>query len=270
MASHMAVSAQARAKTVRTWGWKDVVFPILSALAGAFLVMSVIDRVFIPWAPTTPIHDPEVMTPVMHAWHYALMVAHAGALMALPLLALVWKPRHRPLVMQYVAGMGLSTAAIDVPFRPDDAMVLGIAALILIALFPGFRNLLARPQLRGGSKLLLGLTALITPVLLYNMVQLIQFHVMGVGGDHATAGHWINSAALWPSVMLAGVLAATKRPGWQLLGIANGLFFLYGGAASIALRTFDGSWGTTFGWAGVVVGLLYLGLTVYENREQRA
>jgi hypothetical protein len=264
----MAASARTVARAARTWTWKDIALPLVSAVFGAFLLLNVVDKAFIAWAPTTPIHDPEVMTPIMHAWHYALMFSHIAFLMAPALLALVWKPRQRPLVMQYVAGMGLSTAAFDLAFRPDEGIILGVGTLILIALYPGFRALLARPQLRGGSKLLLGLTALITPVLLYNMVRLTQWAIMGVGGDHATAGHWINSAAIWPTVILAGFLAATKRPGWQLLAIAAGLFFVYTGAASIALATFDGSWGPTFGWAGVVVGLAYLALTAYEIRRR--
>src|SRR5438093_62790 len=63
----------------------------------------------------------------------------------------------------------------------------------------------------------------------------------GVGGEHAAQFHWIESVIISIVLVLAGVLAATKRPGWRALGIIVGLAFVYLGAAALQVPYHDGS-----------------------------
>jgi hypothetical protein len=65
-------------------------------------------------------------------------------------------------------------------------------------------------------------------------------------------------------LVLAGVSAATRRPGWRALGFLTGLTYLYLGAAAISLPNQVGSWGTVGGIAGMLGGLAFIVVTLWE------
>ena len=252
------------------WTWKDLLFPLISGAFGLFLAIAQIGYVFVPWMPHAAIHDPAVAVPAMHLWHYAQAGMHGLLLLALPLFLLVWRPRQRVLLMQFLLTAGGLLALLIVPVRTLDAIPVTVALVVLTVLYPYRRGLAARPAVQRLSRPLLGLTLLLSPFLLLEAVRLVQWQIEGVGGEHATAGHWIAAAAIPLTLIIAGLLAATRQPGWRALGVITGLSFLYLGVAAIALPRHDGSWGTIGGAASLIAGATYLLLTYREGRKRTA
>ena len=82
--------------------------------------------------------------------------------------------------------------------------------------------------------------------------------------------HWLTSVVLALLMLLAGVLAATKQPGWYVLGFIAGLAFLSLGSMALFLTGYAGSWGTTGGVLGIVGSLGYIVTTGVEMRKGRS
>ena len=85
--------------------------------------------------------------------------------------------------------------------------------------------------------------------------------------EHALHHHWMGSAAVAVALALAGLLAATRRPGWRALGIIIGLAYLYLGLAALAIPQADGSWGIDGGLLALLGGSGFLVATVLEGRR---
>lgn len=66
---------------------------------------------------------------------------------------------------------------------------------------------------------------------------------------------------------LAGFLAATRRPGWPVLGVLVGLALLHQGAAAVTLPYQPGSLGLTGGGMALGGGLLFIIVTLIEMRK---
>jgi hypothetical protein len=201
-----------------TWSWKDLLFPLVSGAIGLLLVIEQTTNFLVPWTPHPTIHDPKVAAPAMHLWHYAQAGMHGLLLLALPLFLLVWRPRQRVLIMQFLLAAGGLMALLIVPVRTQDAIPVAVALVVLTVLYPYRRGLLARPAVQRLSRPLLGLTLLLSPFLLREAVRLVQWQIEGVGGEHAAVGHWIGAASIPLTLIIAGLLAATRQPGWRALG----------------------------------------------------
>jgi hypothetical protein len=80
-------------------------------------------------------------------------------------------------------------------------------------------------------------------------------------------GRWAESIDLALTLIVAGLLTATRRPGWRELGIITGLAYLYLAAAALAVPDQAGSWGVAGGIASVLGGLAYIGATLVEARR---
>lgn len=261
----MTSTTRARTTSVTNWTWKDIAFPLISGALGLLLLLTTGTYLVVPWQHHADIHDPTVAVPLMHLWHYAQAGMHSTLLMAAPVLLSAWRPRQRVLLMQFVVVAVGVLAVMLLPWRPKDALTVTIMFGVLTALYPDLRSLVSRPRFHGASRPLLGLTLLCSPFLVYESVWLVRLQVLGHGGDHATAGHWIAAASIPLTIIVAGLFAASKRPSWRSLGSIAGVSLLYLGAAAFGLRGFDGSWGPTGGGAALVAGVAYLILTWRET-----
>ena len=65
-------------------------------------------------------------------------------------------------------------------------------------------------------------------------------------------------------LVLGGLLSATKRAGWNVLGILIGVALLYLGVAAFVTAGSPGSWGTVGGILAVLGGVAYISFTCYE------
>ncbi|HJZ48470.1 MAG TPA: hypothetical protein VKE41_14935, partial [Roseiflexaceae bacterium] len=147
--------------------------------------------------------------------------------------------------------------------QPLDPMSFVILAIV-IAAYPAPRALISVSREGRVSIPLLGLSILTAALLLPEISRLVPMQLAGLGGEHATENHWILTANLELMLIAGGLLAATKRPGWQALGIIIGLAFVYLGVASISLPYYAGSWNLWGGALATVGGWAYIGATLWE------
>ena len=118
----------------------------------------------------------------------------------------------------------------------------------------------------GGNRLHLALALAAAPFLLVNAWTNLTLQYTDVS-EHALHNHWGGSAALALTLLLAGLLVASRRPGWRPLGVIIGLAYLYLGAAALSIPHHDGSWGLLGGLLALAGGVAYLAATAIEARR---
>ena len=152
---------------------------------------------------------------VIHRWHEAQSGAFMTILFGGSLLALLWKPQNKPLLMQYlVLSIGIVclffATATGAGFMPIVLVIGMVFIAILAAAYPRPRDLI-------------------------------------VGGS----------------------MAATRRPGWRAVAFIIGITYLYLGSMALLLPDYAGSWGTIGGVLGLLGGLSYIGVTLFEVQRTR-
>src|SRR6266545_5297621 len=256
--------ATIRMSRVKRLPWRTVVFFVLAGLFVLLLMADALPGLLELWvllSGPTPSYTPE-----LHRWHGAMWGTLTGLLFGGSLLIVLWRPRTKPLVMQFVALTGIILLGVGMINRDLAAFILMVVFLLVIVAYPAPRALLDVSRPEPFSRPLLALSLLAAVLLAANAWRNLHWQLAGVGGEHATLHHWIFSAVMDVVLVLAGQLAATKRPGWRTLGIITGLALLYLGVASIALPYHDGSWGMTCGVVSAIGGLAFLAATAWEMR----
>ena len=257
----MATIATSRGKRLP---WRTIVFSILAGLFALLLMADALPGLLQPWVLLS---GPEPgYTPELHRWHAVMWGILSGVLFGGSLVSVLWRPCSRPLVMQFVALTGIILFGVGMINRDLAAFILMVVFLLIVAAYPAPRALLDVSRPGPFSRPLLALSLLAAALLAPNAWHNSYWQLIGVGGEHATLYHWAFSAALDAVLVLAGLLAATKRPGWRTLGIMTGLALLYLGVASIALPDHDGSWGMMGGVVSAIGGLAFLTATAWEMR----
>ena len=228
---------------IKRWDWRRIVFTVIAGVVTYFLLTNLF-RLAAPWAAMAwyPHDDPRQLNPELHRWHEAMWGAVTGILNGGVLLTLLWRPRQNPLLIQFMA-------------------------LVVIGAYPAPRALLDFSREGPISRPLLALNLAVALLLVPYIIQLTLWQRQGFGGEHATANQWISDVEHAVFLLLATLLASTKRPGWRTLGTLTGLVLLYLGIAALALPGYAGSWGITGGILSLVGGLLYLIVTMSEARK---
>jgi len=252
---------------MKRWDWRAIVFTVLAGLAALLFIMNIY-RLTAPWAPLAwlPKDDPRQLNPELHRWHTAMWGAVSGVLNGGVLLSLLWRPRQKLLLIQYIALMVIVAAPIMLPFEPSLLIVILMVALVVIA-YPAPRKLLDFSQDEPLSRPLLMFSLVAAVLLVPYMVRLELWQIQGIGGEHAIANQWVSDVEHTAFLLLALFLASTKRPGWRTLGILTGLVFIYLGVAALVLPNYAGSWGVTGGILALIGGLLYIAATIREARK---
>ena len=96
----------------------------------------------------------------------------------------------------------------------------------------------------------------------------LQFQLDDVSGDeHAEHNHWIGGTLLAVQLLVAGLLTATRRPGWKALGTIVGLAYLYLGVAALVVPDIAmGRWDVLGAVLALVTGSGYLAAVWLEGR----
>jgi hypothetical protein len=239
------------AKIQRGRNWRTIVFRILAVLVALYFVTN-FRLIPAPWIAGD---DPD-----FQRWSDAMTVAIA-ILTVGSLLAVIWRPRRMPLPLQYLA-IATVLAVIEIaPFEGPYIFFVAIPLVFVIAAYPEPHSLMSLSPVGSISRPLLALS-LVTMVLLAPGLWLtFSRELQGVSGD------WITNFEHTVSLLLAGILTSTKRPGWQVLGVLTGTAFLYLGAAALAVPDAPGSWGTAGGILALLGGAAYVTLTPFEARR---
>ena len=248
--------------------WRGIVFSVVSALIGLFLLKAVGPLLLAPWTlvgPAIPDYTPE-----LHRWHHADISALIGLLICGSLLAALPRPRRSPLLTQFVLlASGILALACVYPFRPTTLIPAVAVIALVVAAYPDRRALLSFPREGSSSRPLLALAAASAVPLLLNAWANLRLQYTDVS-QHARDNHWNGSVALALALIVAGLLTATRRPGWRALGVITGGTYLYLGATALSIPAHDGSWGLTGGVLALLGGAGYLALTALEARRGRS
>lgn len=214
---------------------------------------------------------------IIHRWHEAQSGVLAVIVFGGSLLALLWRPLSKPLLMQF---MILAIAIFCIAFATVSGagfnpimLAVGVGLIaILAAAYPKPRNLLSVSRSGSLNYSLLAITVIAAVFLAPVMARELNYQIPGMTEHdvHAMNYHWLTSVMLALVLVLAGVLAATKQPGWYVSGFIAGIAFLYLGSMAIFLADYAGSWGTTGGVLGILGGLGYIVTTVVEMRKGRS
>ena len=250
--------------------WRTIAFVIVDVLLVIFMLYDGALGLLAPWVLLAP--APLGYSPQFVRWYMAQEGALACILGCGCLLALLWKPGGKPLLAQFlVVAFALFTLSILVLLAsslPVYLIVLLIAQIVLMCLFvvtyPRLRSLV-RFSREGALSIPLVALSLVTAVLLaqgawHALTQQISFPASG----YAQSGEWIYSAMLAVLLVFGGLLSATKRAGWNVLGILIGAALLYLGVAALFAPNSPGSWGIAGGVLALSGGVAYIVFTRYE------
>ena len=246
-------------------GLRGLVFRLAAGLFAALLLAVHGAGLLEPWS------DPSgyvglVGRAAAERWHDAQSGALAVVLVAGSLLALLWRPRAQPLLLQFVALVALALAVVGAPL---GLALVGAPAALCLATYPAPRELLWLARPRAWSRPMLALSLLAAALLVPEAWRALRLQAAGADG-HAASGHWSIAALLALALALAGALAATRRPGWQSLGVLTGAALIYLGLVAVMLPEQAGSWGSTGGALATIGGWAFVGITLLEARRERS
>jgi hypothetical protein len=230
--------------------WRVVLFRVLAALMGLFFTFAGVSNAAAPWALLVSTGEPHQE---WHRWFIAVSGA-VDLILAVGLLALAYRPRLTLVIVDDAVAVVIA-AAINVPFVPTFAVIIAAGALPLVA-YPywrdvrGFRRWWARYD-----RSTLVLAAVPAVVLVVTAVVAMGRQV--AGSDAAAQANWWADYAEHATLLgLAGVLVASRGPGWRILATMTAAAWLYlGFVAAVVLPEYVGSWGRVGGVAAVAVGL---------------
>jgi hypothetical protein len=240
-----------------------IIFRVVATLAGLFFVVAVVLMASAPWVLLQP--DQDVRTE-LNRW-FLTVAGSVDAITAGVLLALAQQPRRTLLVVELV-GAVIVAGAIILPFQPSFAAILAIGVVPLLA-YPYWGNVrMFGSWWVGVSRVLLTLAALAGVALV--ITAAIAFPRQIGGTDPAARGGWWLDYAEHATVLaLAGVLAASRGPGWRILrGLCSAVWLYLGMAAALLLPHHPGSWGRLGGAAALLVGAGF-GVAAWRGSERQ-
>ena len=203
---------------------------------------------------------PGYLIPELHRWHEAqwgaiLAILIAGGLVAMAVVS------ESGVLIPFVAAAVVAAVLAIAPHEPFmGVLILPVAAAIAVSPAPKTATAIAPTTWRFTAPNGMRLATTVLTAIRFGPDAWrsagLQYH--GLGGEHATFGHWGIAAALVALVVGAGLLAATGRPGADALAILGGLALIYLGAAALTVPRHDGSWGESGGAAALLLGTGFL------------
>ena len=252
----------ARKATTGTHRVRVIIFRVVATLAGLFFVMAVVLMASAPWVLLQP--DQEVNTE-LNRW-FLTVAGSVDAITASVLLALALQPRRTLLVVE-LAGAVVVAGAIILPFQPSFAAILAVGVIPLIA-YPYWRDVRMFPSWWAGVSRALLIFAALAGVALLVTAAIAYPRQIGGTDPAARGGWWLDYAEHATVLALAGVLAASRGPGWRILRVMCSAVWLYLGlVAALVLPHHPGSWGRIGGAAAILVGVGF-GMAAWRGPER--
>jgi MFS family permease len=238
--------------------WRPRVFTLLAVFLSIILLIAGTFEFIPAWIMRNP-------ADAIHLWHIAELTAIA-ILLGGVMFGLVRKAEEKPLLVQFIV---VSVIILAVGIAPFMLPVIGLLLLagLLVLVYPKPRSLLSFSHKRRMSAALLAITVLFAVILDPIIQQEIHYQIIGMAENdaHALQLHWIGSALLYVMLILAGVLASTKRPGWKRLAIVTGITYIFlGGIALIVPGYAAGAWSQAGGLFAGFLGALYILIALAE------
>src|SRR5579884_1297286 len=249
--------------------WRVIVFGVVAGLfALFFLVFSLgVPLLVLSLFPSAP-----VPFPATEHWHLAMLGVYMGLLFGVNMVVLLWHGERRPALAQFFLLSWLGLAVMSVVTSPDgflnSANLLGIGLLaIFILAYPRPRTLFSFKREGSWVLPLLALSILAAICLAPDVWKSIG-SAAGLTNPTDRTG-WVAAAIVDVLLVLGGILASTRRPGWKALSILLGVSLLYLGVAALILPTNAGSWGIIGSILGMLGGAGFIAATFYEQRRTK-
>lgn len=243
---------------------RRVIFRCTAGLA-ALALLSAAPNVLAPW---TDLNIEALTDPEQARWNLAL----EGIVDMLTLVAVVTamlRPARSVLLVQYVLLAALIAGVVVVPFATPFLLVVG--ALLLVPLtYPFPRQLLSLQSEHGPSTSLLAVAVVAAAVLAPIAVRAIQVQSTLPRGSGADFNVLATNAEHMLLLALAGLLAATRRPGWKVLAFTVTTAYAYLGLVSILLPEQPNSWGSFGGTAALIGSAAFAMATAVAARGEDA
>ena len=238
------------------------VFRLLASLAGLFFLVAVVLAVPAPWVLLQP-GDPHAAE---NRW-FLTVAGSVDAIAVVVFFALVQRPRRTLLFVEMSAAVVIAAAMI-LPFDLLFAAILAVAVVPLVA-YPYWRDARALPSWWAGVPRPPLILATLAGVALLVTASIALPREIG-GTDPAAQANWWSDYAEHATILaVAGVLAASRGPGWRILRYTCAAVWLYlGFVAALVLPQHTGSLGYVGGIAAVLVGLGFT-LAAWRGVEQR-
>jgi hypothetical protein len=239
-----------------------IVFRVLAALGGLFFLVAVVLAVPAPWVLLQP-EDPNAAE---NRW-FLTVAGSVDAIAVLVFFALVQRPR-RTLLFVEISAAAVIAAGIILPFDLLFAAILAVAVVPLVV-YPYWRDVRAFPSCWAGEPRPPFILATLAGVALLVTATIALPREIG-GTDPAAQANWWSDYAEHATILaVAGVLAASRGPGWRILRYSCAGVWLYlGFVATLVLPHHTGSWGYVGGIAAILVGLGFA-LAAWRGAEQR-
>jgi hypothetical protein len=259
---------------------RTIVFTAFAALVAvaSWLLLEGLTEGLLPWVqlgcPGCPENNPSYPIELLR-WHGAEHAALIGILFTGALVGLVWGTCQRALLLQFYVLGHLILVAGFLPFRPAStsegqliafSIEVIVTLALLCALYPAPRELLSFSGAQSSPRLIAA--AVVSAAIMGTVaLQHLQWQLAGFGGASASESRWAESVILSVCLISASVMTATRRPGWQALGLITSLAYIYLGIAAIAVPDQPGSWGIPGGIVAIAGGFAYVGLVFREARR---
>lgn len=253
----------------KTFDWRVWLFRIMAALFALFFMAISAPYMLWPWNIMPVPLDIGDLNPEVMRWHAAAIGSYATILTAVPLLLLLKRPREKPLLMQFwLIGQILSSIIWNAMMwsKVDFDFMQPIMIVIMVLVYPAPRELFQLKTEGQVSKRLLGISHVVLVALFPLFWKSLQFQLNPSSPLYET-GQYVWAIYNFVLLTIAGILAATKRPGWKTLLSLAGIALLYLGVSAVSVPNHDGSWGL---WGGIVVaiaGVAYLLMPRMEGNQ---
>jgi hypothetical protein len=239
--------------------WRARVFTFLTVFLSIVLLIAGTFEFIPAWILKDPADS-------IHLWHIAELTALAAILLGGVMFGLVRKPEDKPLLAQFIV---MSVIILAIGLIPFDIRLVGLLPLagLLVLTYPKPRALFSFSHQGRISKAILAITVPLAVILAPIIQQEIHYQIIGMAENdvHAQLLHWIGSALLYVLLIVAGVLASTKRPGWMRLGIVTGLTYCFLGVIGLIVPGYAaGAWSEAGGLFALFFGALYILITLAE------
>jgi hypothetical protein len=226
---------------------RRVAFSIVGGMVAlAFLTST--PNVLAPWMVVNleDLADPRDMR-----WDLALegVVDLLGVVCLVVALA---RPARSALLVQYLLYAAVLATAVIIPFTgPKFLITIGILLLVPVT-YPYPRELFTLRSKPGPSAGLLTVAVVAAAVLLTLAVQALRVQATLPRGSGSEFNALATNAEHLVLLALAGMLAATRRPGWKVMALGVATTYAYLAGASILLPNQPNSWGLAGGVASLL------------------
>jgi hypothetical protein len=229
---------------------------ILFTVTGGLVALAFLTATANVLAPWTSVNVEGLTDPGLARWSLALE-GIVDLLVLTCIVMAVIRPTRSALLVQYILFAAPLAAIVIVPFAGSTFLIVVGLMLLVPLTYPYPRELMSLRSKPGPSMSLLAVACATAAVLVPLALDAFRtqatmprgaasnFNVLATNGEHLLL------------LAVAGLLAATRRPGWRVLAGASTAAYAYLGLASILLPNQPNSWGVIGGVASLAAACAY-------------